>query len=157
MGGQTVTLTIGSGSSSQSCTGTSNAAGQVSCTIAKVNQSACSVTVTATYGGSKYYQSSEASGTATIQTPTTLTVSAGTAPYGSSTTLTGTLTNSVTGAPLAGQTVTLTLNGSQSCTGTTNASGVASCSITPTEAAGSYTVAGSFAGGTTCGSLCLLG
>ena len=154
--GQTVTITIGSGSSSQSCTGTTNAAGQVSCTIAKVNQSNCSVTVGATYAGNSYYQSSRASATATVQTPTTLTVSAGTATYGSATTLTGTLTNSVTGAALAGQTVTLTLNGSQSCTAATNASGVASCSITPNEAAGSYTVAGSFAGATTCGSLCLL-
>ena len=36
--GQIVTFTIGSGSSAQSCTGTTNAAGQASCTITKVNQ-----------------------------------------------------------------------------------------------------------------------
>ena len=154
--GQTVTLTIGSGTTSQSCTGTTNAAGQVSCTIVKVNQSTCSVTVSASFGGNNYYQLSKASTTATVQTPTTLTVSAGTATYGSPTTLTGTLTNSVTGTALAGQTVTLTLNGSQSCSAVTNASGVASCSITPNEAAGSYSVTGGFAGATTCGSLCLL-
>ncbi len=156
VGGQTVTITIGSGSSSQSCTGTSNSAGQVSCTIAKVSQSSCSVVVSATYAGNNYYQSSKASATATVQTPTTLTLSAGTATYASATTLTGTLTNSLTGVPLAGQTVTLALNGSPSCTATTNASGVASCSVTITEAAGSYSVAGSFAGATTCGSLCVL-
>jgi hypothetical protein len=155
VGGQPVTITIGSGSTSQSCSGTTNAAGQVSCTIVKVNQSSCSVTVGATFAGNSYYQSSKASVTATVQTPTTLTVSAGTATYASSTTLKGTLTNSVTGAPIAGQTVTLTLNGLQSCTAATNASGVASCSVTIGEAAGSYSVTGGYAGGSTCGLPCL--
>ena len=59
------------------------------------------------------------------------------------------LTNSVTGAPIAGEPVTLTLNGTQSCTATTNASGVASCSVTPNEPAGTYTLTGTFAGDTT--------
>jgi hypothetical protein len=153
--GQTVTITVGSGSSSQSCTGTTNAAGQVSCTIAKVNQSSCSVTVTASYAGNNYYKSSKTSATATVQNPTTLKVSAGTATYGTSTTLTGTLTNTVTGAPLGGQTVTLTLDGAQSCAAVTNSSGVASCSVTPNEPAGSYPVTGSFAGGSSCGAPCL--
>jgi hypothetical protein len=38
------------------------------------------------------------------------------------------------------------LNRSETCTGTTNASGVASCPVTPGEAAGNYTLSGSFAG-----------
>jgi len=80
----------------------------------------------------------------TIDTPTTLTVSAGTGSYGQPTTLSGTLTNSVTGAPIGGQTVTLTLSGTQSCTATTNAAGKASCGITPNEPAATYTVSGSF-------------
>ena len=156
VGGQTVTLTIGTGSSSQSCTGTTNASGQVSCVIPKVNQSNCSVIVSATYGGNNYYQGSSTSATLTVQTPTTLTVSAGTAVYGTTASLTGTLTNSVTGAPLGGRSVTLSLNGTQSCAATTNASGVASCSITVSEPAATYTVSGSFAGASSCGSLCLL-
>lgn len=45
-------------------------------------------------------------------------------------TLSATVTNSVTGAPIAGRQVTFTL-GAQSATGTTNASGVATASITP--------------------------
>jgi large repetitive protein len=63
---------------------------------------------------------------------------------GSQTTLTATLT-SASGAPLANETVTLTL-GTQSCTDTTDSNGVASCSITINQAAGSYTAGASFAG-----------
>ena len=55
----------------------------------------------------------------------------------------------MTGAPISGQTVTLTLNGTQSCTATTNAQGEASCPVTPNEPAATYTVTGSFAGNTT--------
>ena len=49
-------------------------------------------------------------------------------------------------SPLAGKSVTLTLNGAESCTATTDATGTATCQLTPAEAAGSYTLAGSFAG-----------
>ena len=71
-------------------------------------------------------------------TPTSLSVSATTATYGQPVTLTGTLTNSVTGQGISGQTITLTLNGSQSCTATTGSYGKASCTVTPTEPSGTY-------------------
>jgi hypothetical protein len=48
--------------------------------------------------------------------------------------------------PIAGRPVSFTLNGAEMCMGTTNASGTASCSITPGEAPGTYTIAASFAG-----------
>jgi hypothetical protein len=145
--GETVTFTIGSGSSAQSCTGTTNASGSASCTVAKVNQTTGTVPVTTTFAGDNtYYQGSSTSTTAAVQSPTTLTVSATTGQYGGPTTVTGTLTDTTTGHPIAGQTVTLTLNGTQSCTATTNANGVASCSITPNEPAGSYTLSGSYGG-----------
>jgi hypothetical protein len=51
--------------------------------------------------------------------------------------------------PLAGRTVTFTLNGSETCSGVTNAAGSASCSITPGEPAGTYSLAASFAGDST--------
>lgn len=51
--------------------------------------------------------------------------------------------------PLSGRTVTFTLNGSETCTGTTNASGAASCALTPGEPAGSYPLTASFAGDAT--------
>jgi hypothetical protein len=83
-----------------------------------------------------------------VVTPTSLTVSATTGTYGQPTTVSGTLTNSVTGQGIGGQTITLTLNGTQSCTATTASNGKGSCSITPNETSGTYTLNGSFAGNT---------
>jgi len=51
--------------------------------------------------------------------------------------------------PLANEPVTFTLNGTESCTATTSATGAASCSITPGEPAGSYPLTASFAGDAT--------
>jgi hypothetical protein len=48
--------------------------------------------------------------------------------------------------PVPGQTVTFALNGAETCSAVTNASGSASCSLTPHEAAGSYPLTASFAG-----------
>ena len=130
----------------QSCTATTNASGAASCTITNVNQSTGTAGISASFGGDTYYQSSTTSATATVHTPTTLTVSAGTGSYSASTTVSGVLTNSVTGQGIAGESVTLTLNGTQSCSGTTSTGGTVSCAITPNEVAGSYTLSGGFAG-----------
>ena len=51
--------------------------------------------------------------------------------------------------PLSGRSVTFTLNGTETCSATTNASGAASCSLTPGEAAGGYPLTASFAGDAT--------
>ena len=48
--------------------------------------------------------------------------------------------------PVSGQTVVFTLDGTETCSATTNSAGTASCAITPGEAAGSYPVTASFAG-----------
>ncbi len=148
LSGQTVTLTVGSGSSAQHCSGTTNSSGNVSCSICTFNQTASPLPVTVTYGGNTYYAGSTTSQNITVTTPTSLSVSAVTGATGSPTTLSGTLTNGVTGQGIGGQTVTLTLNGVQSCTATTNGYGKASCSVTPTESAGTYPVTGTFAGNT---------
>lgn len=63
-------------------------------------------------------------------------------------TFSATLTNSCTSAAVSGATLTFTLDGQAGVTGTTNASGVATATITPTEAAGAYTLTVSFAGST---------
>lgn len=54
-------------------------------------------------------------------------------------------------SPLVGASITFTLGASSSdaCTGTTGSSGVASCTITPTQEAGKYNVVASFAGDAT--------
>jgi hypothetical protein len=146
--GSTVTFTIGSGGSAQSCTGTTDANGHASCTVPSVTQSSGTVVVTTTYGGDNtYYQPSTTSTTATVLTPTRLTVGAGTSDFADAYTVSATLT-AYNGAVVAGEPVTLTLNGSQSCTGITNAKGVASCTITPNEPAGTYTLTATFGGDT---------
>ena len=75
---------------------------------------------------------------------TSLTVDPATGDYNDAATVSATLTDS-SSAPVVGTTVNFTM-GAESCTGTTDASGVASCSITPSEAAGSYPLNASYAG-----------
>ncbi len=146
--GQTVTFTVGTGSSAQKCSGTTNSAGKVSCNICMFNQSASPLPVAVSYGGNSYYSTSSTSASVTVNTPTSLSVSAVTGTTGQPTTVTGTLTNQVTGQGISGQSVTLTLNGTQSCTATTGSTGRASCAVTPNESSGTYPVTGSFTGNT---------
>ena len=61
LSGQTVTFTVGSGNSTQRCSGTTNSAGKVSCSICMFNQSASPLPVTVTYGGNTYYAGSTTS------------------------------------------------------------------------------------------------
>ena len=79
---------------------------------------------------------------------TKLTVNPTSGVYNGSTPVSGTLTNTYTGQPVPGEPVTLTVNGTQSCTATTNAQGVATCDISPNEPAGNYTLSGAFPGDT---------
>src|SRR6185437_10923113 len=46
--------------------------------------------------------------------------------------------------PLAGKTITFSLNGTETCSAVTDASGSAGCPITPGEAAGPYTLNAAF-------------
>jgi hypothetical protein len=65
--------------------------------------------------------------------------------YSDPVTVTATLTDALTGDPIADKTITFTI-GTQSKTATTIGTGVASTSITLTQPAGSYTVTSVFAG-----------
>jgi hypothetical protein len=79
-------------------------------------------------------------------TPTTTTYTgATTADFHDTAALSAKLVLGGTSVPVAGQLITFTL-GAQSCPGTTNASGFASCSLTLNQAAGPSTVTASFAG-----------
>ena len=83
----------------------------------------------------------------TFATVTTLTYDgATTGDYNDPATLSATLIRNAGSVPIVGATVTFDLDGVETCSGTTNASGRASCQVTPGEAAGSYTVHASFAG-----------
>ena len=74
----------------------------------------------------------------------TITGGATTSDFNDAATVAAVLRDSV--GPLAGRTVTFTLNGAETCSGVTNAGGSASCSITPHEAAGGYPLVATFAG-----------
>jgi hypothetical protein len=81
-----------------------------------------------------------------IKRAATLTVNPATGDFNDPATVSGTLTDSA--GPIAGAPVTFTLNGTETCTGTTAANGSVSCSLTPGEAAGSYPLTASYAGST---------
>ena len=112
------------------------------------NQSASPLPIAVSYGGNAR-RGLEHVGVGHGEHADVTVVRAVTGTTGQPTTVTGTLTNQVTGQGISGQTVTLTLNATQSCTTTTGSNGKASCSVTPNESAGTYPVTGSFAGNTT--------
>jgi hypothetical protein len=87
-----------------------------------------------------------------VQVATTLTLtasSATTSDYHDAATVSANLAVASSGAGIPGETITFVLGagtGTETCTGITDATGVASCSITPNQAAGAYTLNATFAG-----------
>ena len=141
-----VTFTIGSGPTAQSCNATTDVSGNVSCTIASVDQPTTSVSVTTSFAGDSYDTSTTSTTPLTVTEPTILTVNSATGDYSDATTVSGILTDGTTNSPIANEPVTFTLAGTETCTGTTDSTGTASCSLTPGEQAGSYPLTGSFTG-----------
>jgi hypothetical protein len=80
----------------------------------------------------------------TSASPTSLAVTSATGDFADSTTVSAILTSG--GARVSNKSVTLTLNQTQTCSVTTDASGTASCDLTPGEPAGIYPLDASFAG-----------
>jgi hypothetical protein len=142
LSGKSLTLTMGS----QSCTtGLTDGSGDASCPIA-VLQPSGPYQATAQFAGDSDWTSAIASSAFTVdEAPTQLAYTGATSgPSGSPATLSAHLT--ANGSDLGGQVVTLTLD-TLSCDGTTDSSGVASCTVTPTEAPGPYSVAAHFTDG----------
>jgi hypothetical protein len=145
LGGRTLTLTLGSGASAQSCvTGPTDAYGVASCKLT-INQPAGTYPVTASFAGDDYYVAS--SGTASFKvTPEEDSLSYTGPTYGkkgSTVTLSAKLSSD--GGGIANRTIVFAV-GSQSCSGTTNSYGSASCSLKLTQSVGSCTVKATFAG-----------
>ena len=141
-----VTFTIGSGTTAQSCSAVTDANGNVSCTIPSLDQPQTAVTITSSFGGDSYDTSSTVTTPATVTEPTVLTVKRQRATTPTPPRSRGVLTDGTTNAPIMGQPVTFTLDNNETCTGTTDATGTASCYITPGEPAATYTLQGSFGG-----------
>ena len=144
-----VTFTVGSGSTAQSCSDTTDANGVASCTIAVVDQPVSSTSITTSFAGDVYDTSTSTTTPTTVTEPTSLMVDTATSDFADAITVSGVLTDSVTNAPITGELVTLTLAGNEHCTATTISTGTASCSLTPSEAAGTYSLTGSFGGDST--------
>jgi MBG domain (YGX type)/Abnormal spindle-like microcephaly-assoc'd, ASPM-SPD-2-Hydin/Beta-propeller repeat len=167
--GVLVTLTLGSASSGlspfptptpnppQTCSADTNASGLATCSIAVVDQPTGSDTVFATFAGNSTYLPSFAGPVAVTIAPapvaTTLTYTGPTAFIdGSTARLSAVLLQTENHHPIFGATIVFTLGTgvhAESCTATTNNSGVANCSIPRVDQAiGNTTISASFAGNT---------
>ena len=135
LAGQPVTFTIGSGTTAQTCPGSIQPDGTVSCTTPiVVNQPTTDVTVTVSFSGLPPYYSPSTPVTTpiTVTEPTILTLM--NAPvsgdYADPTplapqpgkALAAVLTDG-NNVPIANQSVTFTMNGTETCTGTTDSAG----------------------------------
>jgi hypothetical protein len=78
--------------------------------------------------------------------PTSLVVKPGSGDFADPTSVSATLTDTKTSMAVPNKSVTLTLNGAETCSATTDSTGTVTCTLTPKEAAGPYTLSGSFAG-----------
>ncbi|MBV8258133.1 MAG: Ig-like domain repeat protein [Actinobacteria bacterium] len=153
-----VTLTMSGTGGSLSCAGTSDSTGHVSCPVTltlPVGQYALSL---AFAGDATYASSTGHDGLFSITRPSSLALTApASAAYGDTITVGGVLTDPSLqpAAPIAGRLVTFTFGSlaSQTCTGTTNASGAVSCQIQllqkPSTTPGTLT--GTFTGDATYG------
>src|SRR5207253_1863009 len=144
--GQTITFTLGA----QSCAGVTDAAGAASCDLT-LNQIPGPYTVMASFAGSGLFQASNTS------TPFTITKEETTLSYTGDTVIANNTTAHLSGVlledgtvPIAGRTVVFTLGTgatAQTCSGVTDALGVAACTIFPVnQPFGAGIVTANFAG-----------
>lgn len=148
--GMDVSLAFGA----QTCDGLTTAAdGSVSCLIdTPAPGQDGGYTPTASFAGTTGYGASDGTGSFVVVAPTSLSYTGDTTgTRGDVATLQGVLTDSVTGLPLAGRTVTWTIGSgptAQSCTATTDDSGLASCTVTLSQNVSPtpLSVTGAFAG-----------
>ncbi len=145
LAGETLSFTLGA----QGCSGVTDVFGFASCDVL-LNQVPGSYTVTASFAGDSVYgASSDSTPFDLTREETTLTYTGPTVILANASSLTVSATLLEDGAvppSPSGQTVTFTL-GAQSCSGTTDASGNASCTISPVSSQlGNQTVTSVFAG-----------
>ena len=120
--------------------------GRASVTTSGLTVGAHTITATFTPAGGTHSGSSGSMNQTVERARTTLTYDGATSgDFHDPVVLAATLTRQYDASPIAGKTVRLTL-ASQSCEAITNATGRASCPVTPQEPAGGYTVVASFAG-----------
>lgn len=137
-----VTLSVGG----TSCTASTDATGLAECNVT-LTPAPGSHTATASYAGTGFYQSTSDSAAFTVEREATEIVYAGvgTSDYHDRFVAFAQLSED-DGPGIAGRNVTFTLGSGDGCTATTLTGGVASCTITPTQPAATYTLTTSFGG-----------
>ena len=128
--GKSISFSVGA----ESCSGTTDANGVASCAVTLADTPG-SYTASASFAGDSTYEPSGATASFTVTREDTALSYGGalTSHYHDTITASATLTDPDGGAAIAGKSITFTLGVGDSCTATTDASGVASCSITPTQ------------------------
>lgn len=126
----------------ETCVGTTNANGVAFCTITP-DEAAGTYPLAIGHGGDVvHHPSSTELQFEVTRKPTTLTYTgAQTGDFHDPATVSARLTLTGTDTPVA-----FTLNNAETCTGTTNTDGVASCAIAPNETPGTYPLTAAFAG-----------
>ena len=143
-----LTFTLGSGG--PTCSATTDSSGNATCSVTP-NQAAGPYTLTTAFAGDSNY------GANSLATPFTVTheetavaftaTNASTSDFDDPAMVQAQFTTD--GNPFPNAQISFVLGsgtGSETCQGTTDASGVANCSITPNQQAGAYTLTASFAG-----------
>ncbi|HEX3873381.1 MAG TPA: Ig-like domain repeat protein [Solirubrobacteraceae bacterium] len=132
----------------ESCDATTNSSGAASCNVT-INDAPGHYSAIAAFAGDAVYDATSATVPFTVNNiPTTVTYTGPTTgPYGVPVTLTAKLTDNSNSAGIAGETLHIAF-GAESCSGSTDSSGAASCSVTPLDSPGGspYTITASFAG-----------
>lgn len=131
----------------ETCVGTTNNNGVASCSITP-DEVAGTYPLAIGYGGDVvHHPSSTEVQFEVTRKPTTLTYTGAlTGDFHDPATMSARLTVTVTGAPVGNQPVAFKLNNTETCSANTNADGIASCSLTPGEPAGTYPLTATFAG-----------
>lgn len=138
--GRSIALAYGT----QGCAATTDATGTATCQLT-LSQMLGAVTASAIFASDGFYRTASASVQARVHADTRIAYAGPTtADYHDVVTLLGRLTDVTDGGvPVSGRSLTFSL-GSQSCTGVSDATGVAACAITPTAARGTYTLTARF-------------
>ena len=147
--GKLVTFDLGSGAGHPTCSASTDAFGNATCSLTP-NEAAGSYTLTATFTDGVFYKSASAAASFKVTLEDTKITITGplTSDYHDAVTVKAQLIDPDDATPIAGKTLTFVLGagtGTETCvSGPTDASGNASCSITPNQAANTYTLSATF-------------
>ena len=143
LSGKTVTFTLGT----QGCSDVTDGSGLASCSFV-IAQHPATLTVQASFAEEQYYLGSSTSESFTITREETQVIYTGdlTADYHDPAAISARLVDPVDGVSIPGKTIVFTLGVGDSCSAVSDGSGVAACTIVPSQAAGNYTLTAAFAG-----------